>query len=120
LPEKFHAMTGHHFILTDFATGAVVAHAVLCPEVRYAGVRTMHSSHHVTHRSVIEWLDIEEELRVGWVAGVVGGESATARALIPRTERWSVGARKMTEVVGVEPGSDAGVAFDRYLMMQGF
>lgn len=115
-------MTAHHFLLTRLDTGALVGHALLCPEARYVGLRTVNRDAHVSHRAALtaDWRAIVEDLRIGWEHGVVDGDSATARAIIPPAERGAVTAQKMTEVVGVEPGAGAAAAFDRYLLTQRF
>lgn len=113
-------LVGHYFVLTDLETGRLVAHAMICPEARYASARWRVPGM-VEHRrpAAVHWAAVEADLRIGWEKGLVDGDSATAMAIIPAAIRSDLRAQKVSEVFGATPEGAARV-FDRFLLMQRF
>jgi hypothetical protein len=112
-------VTAHHFVLTRLDTGALVGHALLCPEARYASVRWK-GAERLDRRfaSPPLWRSIDADLRIGWLRGYVDTGAMTYRLLVTEAQRGVVALQQMVEVPIDEHVNGAAAACDSYLQQQ--
>jgi hypothetical protein len=112
-------MTAHHFLITLRNTGALIAHALLCPAARYVSVR-WRGTERFDRRfgGPPVWRAVEADLSIGWVLGRVDGVSMTYRLLVPEIQWGTLAVQKTAEVPIDASGHGAAGACDAYLRAQ--